>query len=237
MTNQDYFHEFNIHVGKNIKHYRLAHNLTQQQLAERMGNYSQGMISQVENGSKAVSIKNLIEFANCLDISVYDLLSNNQSPEDTKVEVERITFKCYYVVFRSDEWSIQFANLHLSSHQGNTLHNASLMINSKCYEGIFCHINNYPIGFFVSPEDMTTYIIYPSVCNSQSIEESLCGLCVLCTYHSDGTTIYQWFLITTQSIPLNVLSSLFFEFDSNSEHNHTLVPYSYLSLPKSILSS
>lgn len=61
------------HFSRNIKHYRKLHNLTQQQLADKVG-ISHQALSFYENGIRECKIDYLIKFADVFGISVDELV-------------------------------------------------------------------------------------------------------------------------------------------------------------------
>ena len=65
--------EVMILVGDNIRKYRLAHRLTQEQLAEKIG-ISTSFCANLERGKKSMSIMTLRDIADALEISVDYLL-------------------------------------------------------------------------------------------------------------------------------------------------------------------
>lgn len=60
-------------IGKRIQEARVAHNITQAQLAE-MVNLSSKYLSNIECGAKSPSLESLIEIANALQIDANSLL-------------------------------------------------------------------------------------------------------------------------------------------------------------------
>ena len=64
--------ELTIIFGGNIKKYRVLHNLSQEQLAEKM-DLSITTISEIETGKKFVRAETLISFAAILKTEVYEL--------------------------------------------------------------------------------------------------------------------------------------------------------------------
>ena len=59
-------------IGKNIKKYREAKNLTQQQLADKI-NKGLNFIGKIEIAFSHPSIKTLVDIANALEIKLKDL--------------------------------------------------------------------------------------------------------------------------------------------------------------------
>lgn len=60
-------------VGKNLKNYRMSRNMTQEELAEKVG-ISISFCANIERGKKGVSMFVLRDFADALDITVNQLL-------------------------------------------------------------------------------------------------------------------------------------------------------------------
>ena len=61
------------HFAQNLKHYRKLHNLTQQQLSDKVGIIRQSL-SLYENGIRECKIDYLIKFADVFGISVDELV-------------------------------------------------------------------------------------------------------------------------------------------------------------------
>ena len=55
-----------------LKHLRIEHNLTQQQLGELLG-YKNNSICQIENGKRNMSIDKMVELAELFNISIDEL--------------------------------------------------------------------------------------------------------------------------------------------------------------------
>ena len=62
--------------GKRLKHIRMSHHLTQEELAEQIDTATSS-ISHLENGTHSPSLKTLIHLCNALDIGVDDLLADS----------------------------------------------------------------------------------------------------------------------------------------------------------------
>lgn len=94
-------------IGKNLQRYRKENNLTQEELAERVG-ISTSFCANLERGKKAMSIVVLRQLADSLDISVDYLLYENrpsarianivsllgEKPEPFIASVERLVRIC-----------------------------------------------------------------------------------------------------------------------------------------------
>lgn len=94
-------------IGKNLQHYREKNNLTQEELAERVG-ISTSFCANLERGKKAMSIVVLRKLADALNVSVDYLLYENRpsarisnissllggKPETFVASIERIVRVC-----------------------------------------------------------------------------------------------------------------------------------------------
>ncbi len=67
--------------GNNIAKYRKLRNLTQEQLAERVG-LSLPTIAELETGKNFIKASNLTKIVNTLNISYKDLFDFGEVPED-----------------------------------------------------------------------------------------------------------------------------------------------------------
>lgn len=74
--------EFLLAMGVRIAHRRRLINMTQEQLAERM-NVSVQMVSNMENGNKAVRPENLLKVSEILDISADYILTGKETEYDS----------------------------------------------------------------------------------------------------------------------------------------------------------
>lgn len=74
-------------VAQRILHYRQRANLTQEQLAEKVG-LARPSITAIEQGKRKVSVEELVKFSTALNCSLPDLLGEeprkNTKPEDKK---------------------------------------------------------------------------------------------------------------------------------------------------------
>lgn len=75
-------------IGENIRFYRQQHDLSQEELAEKMDT-SRQTISSWENGKTYPNIQSLISLSNIFNTSVEDLIK--EEIEDMKQSVERNT--------------------------------------------------------------------------------------------------------------------------------------------------
>lgn len=66
-------------IGARIKQIRIARNLSQYDLAKKSNYLRQSQISKIEKGIRKVSVRDLIEFAQILEVSVEEILNFNKS--------------------------------------------------------------------------------------------------------------------------------------------------------------
>ena len=74
-------------LGKRIKIARVAQDLTQEKLSEKV-NLSPTHMSNIESGTANVSLPSLVNIANALSVSVDDLLSDSIKHPRTSLERE-----------------------------------------------------------------------------------------------------------------------------------------------------
>lgn len=74
-----------IELYNNIKNRRTELNMTQTELAQRVGYADKGMISRVENGKVDLSQSQIIKFAEALDIDPGTLMGWNDTIIETKM--------------------------------------------------------------------------------------------------------------------------------------------------------
>ncbi len=67
-------------IGKKIKEMRIALNLTQEELADRVG-LSKGFISQMEHNSTSPSISTLEDILTCLGVSLADFFAEKEEQQ------------------------------------------------------------------------------------------------------------------------------------------------------------
>jgi transcriptional regulator with XRE-family HTH domain len=60
--------------GEHLRQYRIARNLTQEELAAKAG-FSRSYYNEIETGKRNISLLNLKKLADCLDTSLSDLLN------------------------------------------------------------------------------------------------------------------------------------------------------------------
>lgn len=78
-------------VGQRIKLERKMQNLSQQELAEKVGYADKGLISRIESGSLNLSMDKLIKIADALNVDVTELLMD-PVPAEKKVEKDVILY-------------------------------------------------------------------------------------------------------------------------------------------------
>lgn len=74
-------------LGKRIRFWRQQRNLTQEQLAEKVG-LTPGFISLIEIGKRRVSLESLLSLCRTLNITLNDFLVRNQIIQDTDYNTE-----------------------------------------------------------------------------------------------------------------------------------------------------
>lgn len=81
-------------IGQRIRKYRKAYQLSQEQLAEKIG-ISTTHLSHIETGNTKLSLPVLVDIASILSVSTDELLSDSPNPK-TKVikEIEEILDTC-----------------------------------------------------------------------------------------------------------------------------------------------
>ena len=73
--------------GERIKFWRQQRNLTQEQLAEKVG-VTPGFISLIEIGKRRVSLESLLSICTELEITLNELLVGNQLPQPSDYNTE-----------------------------------------------------------------------------------------------------------------------------------------------------
>ena len=74
-------------IGNNLRRYRLKQNITQEQLAEKVG-ISTSFYANLERGKKSMSIKTLRDLSDALEVSVdFILYENNTRNHIRNIEV------------------------------------------------------------------------------------------------------------------------------------------------------
>ena len=74
-------------LGEQIKFWRQQRNLTQKQLAEKVG-VTPGFISLIEIGKRRVSLESLLSICTELEITLNELLVGNQLPQPSDYNTE-----------------------------------------------------------------------------------------------------------------------------------------------------
>lgn len=73
-----------MNIGENLKRMREAHNMTQAALAERVG-VTQGMVAQIERGTKALSVQLAVAMANVLHCTVGELAGTDKEQTNDRL--------------------------------------------------------------------------------------------------------------------------------------------------------
>ena len=89
-----------IPLYENIKGRRLELNMTQDELASKVGYSNKGMISKVENGKVDLSQGQLIKFAEALETTPGELMGWSESP--ISIERNAIAPNQYYIIPNDD---------------------------------------------------------------------------------------------------------------------------------------
>ncbi|WP_155729841.1 helix-turn-helix domain-containing protein, partial [Streptobacillus moniliformis] len=71
-------------LGKKIQKRRLELNLTQEQLAQKIGYKSTSTIAKIEKNINTIPFDKLLDFCKALDIPIYELLPENNNIEQIK---------------------------------------------------------------------------------------------------------------------------------------------------------
>lgn len=71
---------FDMNPGEKIKEIRKRKNITQEQLAKKLG-VKRSVISKYENGTVNMTLKTMLKIAMELDVSVDDFISENEEPK------------------------------------------------------------------------------------------------------------------------------------------------------------
>jgi transcriptional regulator with XRE-family HTH domain len=74
-------------IGKNIRAFRKARNLSQEQLAEKIW-ISTSHMSHIETGSTKLSLSVLVDIAHVLQVGTDEILATNQYIEKDKIPTE-----------------------------------------------------------------------------------------------------------------------------------------------------
>ena len=116
-------------IGKRIKIARIKADLTQEQLAERVG-ISPTHLSNIETGTTRVSLTTIVGLVNALNVTVDDVLCDNVI--HAKIQFERDISQ---LLEDCDEYEIRIVKemaeaLISSLRKGNSLHDQTQLINS-----------------------------------------------------------------------------------------------------------
>ena len=74
-------------IGLRIKERRLALDLTQTELAARLGYSNKSMISLIENGKRSLNASQILPVADALECSIDDLLDGPESKRDIIIDL------------------------------------------------------------------------------------------------------------------------------------------------------
>lgn len=72
-------------IGQRIRNYRKAHNLSQEELAEKIG-ISVTHMSHIETGNTKMSLPVFVDIANVLEVQTDDLLYDKQSGRTVAID-------------------------------------------------------------------------------------------------------------------------------------------------------
>ena len=119
-------------VGKRIKEHRLQRNLSLRKLAEK-ANLSPSMISQIESGKVDPSLSALRNIALCLDVPLFYLVLEDQTPSPQKVTLGQGRL----VVFSGD--GLEYEIIHSDQTKRMGIHIGTLQQGGKTSEGLLPH--------------------------------------------------------------------------------------------------
>ena len=116
-------------IGKRIKIARIKADMTQEQLAERVG-ISPTHLSNIETGTTRVSLTTIVGLVNALNVTVDDVLCDNVI--HAKIQFERDISQ---LLEDCDEYEIRIVKemaeaLISSLRKGNSLHDQTQLIKS-----------------------------------------------------------------------------------------------------------
>lgn len=74
-------------IGSRIRERRLAMELTQTELAARLGYANKSMVSLIENGKRALNASQILPVAEALGCSIDDLLDGPESKRELIIEL------------------------------------------------------------------------------------------------------------------------------------------------------
>lgn len=103
-------------IGQRIRKYRKAHNLSQEQLAERI-DISVTHMSHIETGNTKLSLPVLVDIANTLDVRTDDLIFDYPSIKDiSHKEIDEILKNCSTQSARIITDTVKALNIALNKH-------------------------------------------------------------------------------------------------------------------------
>lgn len=78
------------YFGNRVRMFRERADMTQLELAEKLGYRSESMISKIENGENPVPAKKIAKFANALGVSIETLIGQEEidNTPDLSIEIE-----------------------------------------------------------------------------------------------------------------------------------------------------
>ena len=79
-------HDTNRIIGNKIYQLRRSINMTQQELAEKVG-ISVTFLSEIENGRKSMSVDTLIKLSKCLQVSLDTIVFGKDAEDDMQKDV------------------------------------------------------------------------------------------------------------------------------------------------------
>ena len=97
-------------VGQRIRFERKMQNLSQQELAEKVGYADKGLISRIESGSLNLSMDKLIKIADALHVDVTDLLIDPE-PMEKKVEKDVMLYDVSDISTEGQERIKEYINM------------------------------------------------------------------------------------------------------------------------------
>lgn len=97
-------------VGQRIRFERKMQNLSQQELAEKVGYADKGLISRIESGSLNLSMDKLIKIADALHVDVTDLLMDPE-PMEKKVEKDVMLYDVSDISTEGQERIKEYINM------------------------------------------------------------------------------------------------------------------------------
>ena len=102
-------------IGHNIRKYRLALNLKQKDLAEKI-NMTEQHVSHIENASTKLSLPTLIAIANALSVDCNSLLGSTLTGAQEKIKREEIQYLLANMDERQLHLCVEICRLVAESH-------------------------------------------------------------------------------------------------------------------------